>query len=69
MYDKKLLKAELILHGYTFKKLAELLKISSGTISKKVNSVSEWTLSEIQSISLLIGPEKVLSIFFANNVS
>lgn len=64
MFDKNLLKAELVYNNYTFEKLAKSLDLTKGTISKKMNGSSEWTLSEIQKIGEIVGKKKLISIFF-----
>ena len=64
MFDKNLLKSELVYKGLTFQCLANKLGVAKSTISKKVNGLTEWTLSEIQQIGKLIGNDKVLEIFF-----
>jgi len=68
-FDKKLLRSEFVLHSVSLGDLATLLHITKSTISKKMNGISEWTLSEIQAIGKIIGNEKVMSIFFADKVS
>lgn len=68
-FDKKLLKSEFVLHGMSLGDLATLLHLTKPTISKKMNGISEWTLSEIQTIGKMIGNEKVMKIFFAEKVS
>ena len=65
MFNKLLLKSELTLKELNFSQLAKTLNISKSTLSKKINSKSEFTLAEIQKISLLIGFDKTMNIFFA----
>ena len=60
MFDKNLLKSELVYQGLTFQNLADKLGIAKSTISKKVNGITEWTLSEMQEIGKLIGNDKLL---------
>ena len=69
MVDKNLLRAELILQNITAKDLADILGISQSAISKKINGISEFSLSELQTISSKLGIEKTISIFFADKVS
>ena len=69
MFDKNLLKSELVYHGLTFQLLADNLGIAKSTVSKKVNGYSEWTLSEIQKIGKILGSEKIVEIFFNKKVS
>lgn len=69
MFDRNLLKSELVYKGLTLEDLAKRLGLSKGTVSKKVNGVSEWTLSEIQKIGSVVGEDKIVAIFFAQKVS
>ncbi len=69
MFDRNLLKSELVLKGLTYEVLSKKLNITKSTLSKKINGVSEWTLSEIQAIREIIGEDKVVAIFFATKVS
>ncbi len=69
MFDKNLLKSELVYKDISFEKLAKTLGLSKGTVSKKVNGQSEWTLSEIQKIGSIVGEDKLVAIFFATKVS
>ena len=69
MFDKNLLKSELVLNGLTLEKLGKILNLSTSTMSKKLNGVSEFTLSEMQALSKILGEEKVVAIFFATKVS
>ena len=66
MFDKNLLKSELVLKDLTLEKLGKLLGLSKPTMSKKLNGVSEFTLSEIQALSKILGEEKGCCYFFCN---
>lgn len=57
--------SELVLKQLNATQLAKMLNISKATLSKKLNSKSEFSLDEIQQIGNIIGKEKVLDIFFA----
>ena len=41
MFDKNLLKSELVLKGLTYEKEKKNLNITKSTLSKKINGVSE----------------------------
>lgn len=55
--------SELVLKQLNATQLAKMLNISKATLSKKLNSKSEFSLDEIQQIGNIIGKEKVLDIF------
>ena len=63
MFDKNLLKSELVLKGLTYESVAKNLNITKSTLSKKINGVSEWNLTEIQTIGKIIGEDKRLRNF------
>lgn len=65
MFNKSLLMSELVLKQLNATQLAKMLNISKATLSKKLNSKSEFSLDEIQQIGNIIGKEKVIDIFFA----
>lgn len=69
MFDKNLLKSEIVLKGLNLDSLAKRLETSKATLSKKVNGKSEWKLSEIQEIGKIVGEDKIVAIFFATKVS
>ena len=64
MFDKSLLRAEMILNKITATQLANKLNISKSTLSKKMNGKSDFALCEIQAISDLLGFEETAKIFF-----
>lgn len=66
---KRFLKAALAEKGLTLTDCAICIGINAGTLSKKINGKSEWTLSNIKQIAALIGEDRALSIFFTREVS
>lgn len=65
MYRKHLLEAELCRENISREELSRALGISLGTLSKKINQKTPFTLPELQKIADLIGAENVQAIFFA----
>lgn len=55
MIDIRLFRLKLMLTGFSQKRLAEEMKLSSCAMSKKVNGKTEFTASEIYRCSKLLG--------------
>ena len=64
-YHQNEFEAELVRQGITRAKLAEELNITTGTVSKKINGKSDWTMSEVQTIIRHIGLDSTIRIFFS----
>lgn len=66
--DKKLLKAEMVLHGDTNQTLGDAIGISASRLSAKINETNgaEFTKGEIEGIRARYGlsNDKLLAIFF-----
>ena len=67
--DKFKLEYEMKSRGITVGKLCKDLNFSRSAFYRKCNGKSEFTQSEIQSITDYLGLESPMGIFFANKVS
>lgn len=71
--NKRLLRAEMILHGDTNKTLADYLGISVATLSNKINETysAEFNQGEMNEIRqrYSLDNEKFIDIFFNHDVS
>ena len=65
MFEKKQLRAELVIAGISQAELARRLGINKSTLYKKINGITEWTLSEIRKVGEVLGVDKIPRIFFA----
>lgn len=62
------LKAELMRKGLSQKELAEGLMITRSTVNRKINGLSDWTLSEAVTIKEdILGVDIPLEQLFAND--
>lgn len=63
--DTRLLKANMVLHGYTIDKLAKELDVSPKTLSTRLNSSPEkFTQGEMEKIISVLKIKNPLDIFF-----
>lgn len=64
--NKRELKAEMMRKGFSYKRMAESLKISENAFWRKINGANDFTLPEIQIIikSLDLTDAKMKEIFF-----
>lgn len=59
------LRKELCINGIGYTELARSLRVSAGTISRKMNGQSEWTLDECyRTLDLLCKPHSDLTNYF-----
>ena len=70
MTNAKEFKVALMRNGITMTQLSEMVHITLATLSRKVNNLSEFTVSEVKTISdiLNLSVDDRERIFFANNV-
>ncbi len=69
MFRRNELESALVLAGVSNVQLAKSLCIDKSTLYRKLNGVSEWTLSELRCIGCFVGQEKLFEIFFDQKVS
>ena len=67
--DKDLLEYEMKKRGVTVADMCSKLGFSRSAYYRKCNGISEFTLSEIQTIVDYLGLESPVGIFFAGKVS
>lgn len=66
MIDSALLEYEMKKRKLTKRDMCNSLNISRTAFYRKCNGISEFTQSEMQSISCIIGKEAMVNIFFSN---
>lgn len=68
MTDGYLLKYFLARQGVSVNELAEILQLTRGTMSKKINGRADFSLQEVRRIAKILSltKEDVWSIFFAS---
>lgn len=69
VFDKKQMEAALVLADLTHSEFAALMKMNATTLYRKMNGITEWSLSEISRTGEILGKEKVIPIFFGKEVS
>ncbi len=69
--NEKLLRAEIILKGYSLEEFLKLCNFRRSTFYRKIKGISSFTTQEVSRIMsvLDIPPEKMVTIFFASKVS
>lgn len=67
--NKQLLKEELRRKHMTLRDFAQYLGINAATLYRKMNKTSDFTLSEIQKVRVLLGTNTTVLIFFAEQVA
>lgn len=62
------LKAKMVESEFTLDKLAQLMNMDAGTLSRKINGHSEFKRNEIMQIRelLALNPEEIEAIFFSD---
>ncbi len=68
MVDTRKLKAKIIEKGYTQKRVAQFLGISSTALNNKLNNKSTFKSPEMFKVCTLLGVEDAKAIFFVKNV-
>ena len=69
MFDKKRLKAAMVLAGVNGKTLANALNINESTFYRKMNADGDFTRSEINEIIRVLKIENPAEIFFAEELA
>lgn len=69
MFNKRKFEAALKERGITMKEMAKYLSISTVTLYRKLNGVSDFTYTEINLCRKLFGKELAEAIFFADKVA
>lgn len=69
MFDKKKFEAAMKLADKTYKDLAEALNIDISTLYRKVNMISEFTRSEIQTLCDVLCLDSPMDIFFSKEIA
>lgn len=71
MFDKAKFRAALALSGMTMEQLSAKIGINPATLSKKVNGATQFSLSEIYMIRILLSlsMEQMEAIFFAEEIA
>ena len=68
MVNSRLIKGKMVIKGYTQRRISQLLGISEGTLSCKINNKSPFTLGEIDRICEILTIEdncEKIEIFLA----
>lgn len=69
MFDKVKFKAAAVLADKTYIELAEALNIDVSTLYRKVNGISDFTRSEIQTLCDVMNLESPMEIFFSQDIA
>lgn len=69
MIPKNEIQGALLKKGVNLTELCKRLRMSNGTLSKRLHGDSEWKLSELQAIAEIIGTDELVNIFFDRNAS
>lgn len=69
MFNKNLLKAQIVAAGMTSKKLAERLEMNESTFYRKMNDDGNFTRSEINRMIDILNIQDPSAIFFAEHLA